>query len=276
MPSSERLARPEEWPARYGAKYMLSLVFVTIIGIACVPIGLGFAAIGRPAAVRYAMLLAALLLLAVAFGLVTRVLPKQRLDDVALTVYGDSPATEIRYSQAAFAITAALMACLTTICAMGAFDFAFATQDVPAAPIASILLGLGALFSVSFFAFAALGRVKRGRIVLSRRGIHQHGRAFSSFLEWESLVGVKATHNGVPEVLVIADAQARWERHQHGGVWKLDKPPPVPMIEVDTTMLAVDPTLVYHLLRFYVENPAARTELGTETSLRRVRTEDFR
>lgn len=47
------------------------------------------------------------------------------------------------------------------------------------------------------------------------------------------------------------------------------------MIEIDTFRLAVDPTLVYHLVRFYVENPHAREELGTETVMRRVQEQSF-
>ncbi|WP_406691981.1 hypothetical protein REH65_08285 [Saccharopolyspora sp. ID03-671] len=42
------------------------------------------------------------------------------------------------------------------------------------------------------------------------------------------------------------------------------------MIEIDSIHLAVDATLVYHLVRFYVESPDAREELGTEAVLRRV------
>ena len=38
--------------------------------------------------------------------------------------------------------------------------------------------------------------------------------------------------------------------------------------------LAVDPGLAFHTLRFYHQNPAARTELGTEAAVRRVRSGD--
>jgi len=38
-----------------------------------------------------------------------------------------------------------------------------------------------------------------------------------------------------------------------------------------TEQFAVHPVLLYHLLRFYQENPLARTELGTAAALQRLR-----
>lgn len=274
MPSSNRLTPPAEWPVDDGIGYKAALGFVTALGVACVPIGFGFAAIGKPAALKYALLLAALFLLSAAFGLVTRVRPQHHADDITITLRDGRPATEIRYSRAAFTIVATLVACLAIICALAALDFASA-QGVPAAPVGMVAFGLATLFFLSFFVLAALRRLERGYIVLSQQGIHQRGRAFCSFLPWEAFAGVEASYNGTPEVLVIAYANAAWQRCQLGGVWKLDKLPPVAMIEIDTTAIAVDRTLVYHLVRFYVENPTARAELGTEASLQRIRTRSF-
>ena len=56
---------------------------------------------------------------------------------------------------------------------------------------------------------------------------------------------------------------------------KLDKLPPVPMTAIDCTVFAIDRNLLYHFVTFYVENPSARGELGTETSLERARTGAF-
>ncbi|WP_410604957.1 hypothetical protein [Amycolatopsis sp. lyj-90] len=269
MPSSDPNGRPAEWPPGDGAKYKAALVFVVLLGGACVPVGFGFVAIGKAGALKYALLFAALFLLTAAYGLVTRVRPGHRQGDIAITTYEGRPATEIRYSQAAFTILAALMACVTAICALGAWDFLSAGEDVPAAPVGAALLGIAALFFLSFFGFVLAGRLQRGRVVLAQQGIFQRGRAFSSFLPWEAFAGAKAAYNGTPEVLVIAYTNAPWDKRQLSGFWKLDKLPPAPMIEIDTTSFAVDPNVVYHLVRFYVENPAARAELGTDASLRR-------
>jgi hypothetical protein len=46
-------------------------------------------------------------------------------------------------------------------------------------------------------------------------------------------------------------------------------------IDIATEHFGLDHVLLYHLLRFYHENPLARTELGTATALRRVREARF-
>jgi len=275
MPSSDPLARPAEWPVENGAKYRASLVFVVVLGLACVPVGFGFVGIGKPAALKYALLFAVLFLLTAAFGYITRIRSKHGTDDIVNAVHDGRPVTEIRYSQAAFAILAGLMTCVAAVFVLAALDFALAGDDVPASTAGAAMCGIAALFFLSFLVLVAAGRLRRGRILLSQQGIHQHGRAFSSFLPWTAFAGVKAAYNGTPEVLVIAYANVPWDKRQLGGVWKLDKLPPVPMIEVDCTPLSVDPSLVYHLLRFYVDNPAARVELGTDFALQRVRAASF-
>ncbi|WP_344678675.1 hypothetical protein [Saccharopolyspora taberi] len=271
------MERPPEWPAGgVGARFKASFVFVVVLGLACLPVGFGFAATGRSGALKYAFLLAALFLLTAQFSLIARMRPHHRISDITITSYDGHAATEVRYSGAQFALLSALVACLAALSALATWDFARADDDVPAAPVAAALTGLAAVFFVSFFVLAALGRLRRGRIVLSQQGIHQEGRTFTSFLPWESFAGAKASYNGTPEILVVAYANAHWERRQLTRVWKLDKLPPVPMIEINPTALAVDPTLLYHLVRFYLEEPSARAELGTDASLQRVRSAAFK
>ncbi len=276
MPSSNSLPRPDEWPAQDGRRYVAAFVFVTILGTALIPVGVGFAAIGKAGAVKYALLLAAFFLLIAAYTFVTRIRPQHRETDIALTTHSGSPATEIRYSQAQFVIIVALVTCMAAVFTFAAVDYAFAADNAAASPVAATLCGLAAAFFLSFLLLVLLGRLRRGRILLSEQGIHQEGRAFTSFLPWDAFVGVKPAHNGLmAEVLVVASANAPWERRQHGSVWKLDKLPPVPMIEIDTTVIAVDRNLIYHLVRYYVENPSARPELGTQASVQRAREAQF-
>lgn len=275
MPSSNSLQRPAEWPLQDSARYRASLVFLVLLWLACIPVGFGFAAIGKASAVKYVVLVAVLFLCAAAFNFITRIRPQHRESDIALTSDSGHPATEIRYSRDQFVLLATMTACLAGLCAFASWDFVSEGDEVPAAPIAAGLAGLAAAFFLSFFALVGVGRLRRGRIVLSQRGIRQEGRAFTSFLPWAALAGAKAAYNGTPEVLVVAYANAQWEKQQLSNVWKLDKLPPVPMIEIDTLPLAVDETVIYHLLQFYLENPTARAELGTENSLRRARSQTF-
>ena len=275
MPSSDRLEWPAEWPAHEGARYKFSLAFVAVLGLMCIPVGYGFVAIGRPSAIKYVILFAVSCWLIAAFSYITRVRPQHREGDIALTSYDGRPATEIRYSLAQFVLLAVLTVCLVVLCALASWDFAFAGEEVPAAPVAATLCGLAAVFFFSFFVLVARGRLRRGRIVLAPQGVYQEGRVFSSFLPRESFVGAKAAYNGTREILVVAYTNAPWEKHQLRKAWKLDRLPPVPMVEIDTFHLAVDANLVYHLVMFYMEYPTARAELGTEASLQRARTGTF-
>lgn len=275
MPSSSPLAWPADWPAQNGPRCNSAFAFVVLLGVACILIGFGFVAIGKVEALKYAFLVGALFLLTAAFGFVTRIRSPRRGANLALTSHEGRPATEIPYSRAIFFIIVAMVACLAALCMLAAIDFATADDKVPAAPVGIVVSGIAAMFFLSFFALVALNRLRRGRILLSERGIYQQGRAFSSFLPWEACAGVKASYNGTPEVLVVAYANAPWQKRQLGGLWKIDTLPPVPMIEINTIDLTSDPNLIYHLMCFYVQNPTARSELGTETSLQRAHDRAF-
>ncbi|MGH3519872.1 MAG: hypothetical protein ACRDQ7_21295 [Haloechinothrix sp.] len=270
MPSSSALPTPQEWP-HDGRKYVAALIFLAGLGVLSVLVGFGFVAIGRPDGLKYGLLFAVLFFLTAAYPYVTRVRPGHRIGDIRVTEHDGTPATELRYSRAAFAILVGLMVCVIAILGLASVDFLLAGDEVPAGAVAVALAGAATLFCATFLLYVILGRLRRGTVVLSRTGIYQRGYAFSSFLPWSAIAGAKAAFNGTPEVLIIGYTNAPWEKRQHGGPWKLDKLPPVPMIELVCTAFAVSPVLIYHFVKFYVENPAARDELGTETSVQRAR-----
>ncbi|MEB3371597.1 hypothetical protein [Saccharopolyspora mangrovi] len=269
MPSSGRLEVPAEWPVENRGRFILAFGFLVVLGVLSSGVGLVAAGIAFIGATKYAVLLAGLFWLVAAFGYMTRLRPQHRGSDLRTTTVGGTAATEIRYSGAQFALINLIVACLLLCAGFAAWDYG----SVGTVPMA--LAALAALFFASYFVLLALGRIRRGRVVLTAEGIRREGRAFESFLPWDSFVGAKPSYNGTREVLVVAYDNAPWEKRPLGGPWKLDKLPPVPMIEVDTVHLAVDPTLVFHLLRFYTENPSAREELGTDAVLRRVREQSF-
>ncbi|MPZ00574.1 MAG: hypothetical protein GEU97_21885 [Actinophytocola sp.] len=266
------LPTPTEWPqTRGGAKYSVSLAFVAMLSLGSIVVGFGFVAIGKPGALKYALLFALLFALIAAYSYVTRMRPRHHERDIMLTEHEGSPATELRYSGTSFAILVALTICMTAIFGVASVDYFFAGETIPASELAGALTGAAALFCASFVALVVLGNINRGRVVLSQRGIYHRGRAFESFMPWEVFAGAKAAYNGTPEVLVIAYSNAPWQKRQTSKVWKIDKLPPVPMIEIDCPNLAIEPSLVYHLVKFYVDNPSARGELGTDASIQRAR-----
>jgi Bacterial PH domain len=155
---------------------------------------------------------------------------------------------------------------LAAIFVLAAVDFLWDGQTA-----ATIVFGVLGLLCASFPALVLLGRLRRGRVSLSAAGIRQRGWTFESFLPWEAFAGVRAAANGRPEVLVIAYANASWERRQVVRSWKIDQLPPVPMVEFGCAVFDIAPELLYWLLKFYVEHPEARVELGTEAVAGRIR-----
>ncbi|MGA6165684.1 hypothetical protein [Amycolatopsis magusensis] len=250
MPSSEAPARPPEWPAERRGKPVATLVGVILLSLVCIPVAFGFVAIGKPSAVKYVVLFGAVLLLTAAYAYETQL----RRRDAQAEVARDG--VELRYTRAGFLVLVGLMVCMTAIFAFAALDYFTSDNPVPA-----VLCAIAAVFCGSFPALVVAGRVRAGRIRFTAAGIHQRGRAFSSFLPWESVAGAKAGWNGKPEVLIVAYANAPWERRQHSRLWKLDKLPPVPMIEIDCTVLECAPEYAHRLVLSYVNDPATRREL---------------
>lgn len=275
MPSSSRLETPAEWPVESRGRFTLAFGVLLVLGALSVAVGLIAAGTGFAEATKYAVLVAGLFWFAGAFGYLTRLRPQHRLSDINTTTIGGRHATEIRYSGAQFGLINLLVVCLFLCAVFAAWDYGNIGDRAFASGGPMLLAAVAALFFGSYFVLLALGRIRRGRVILAADGIHQEGRAFESFLAWDSFAGIKPSYNGSREVLVIAYSNAPWQKRQLAGPWKLDKLPPVPMIVIDTIHLAVDPTLVYHLLRFYVENPKARDEFGTEAVLRRVQEQSF-
>ncbi|WP_241566098.1 hypothetical protein [Prescottella agglutinans] len=113
--------------------------------------------------------------------------------------------------------------------------------------------------------------VRPGAVLLTPDGIRHRGWSFESYLPWESVAGAKPAYNGYRMILLIGFANAHWTRRYTTPIWRIDKLPPVPMIELDCRKFAMDDVLLLHFVSFYANNPAMRAELGTDAA--RVRFE---
>jgi len=93
-------------------------------------------------------------------------------------------------------------------------------------------------------------------------------RLTSAWDDLEYLYGYETRHQ---RLLVIAARAV--ERHAGLLSWatRAQRRRDAERIEIVTEQFAVHPVLLYHLLRFYQENPLARTELGTAAALQRLR-----
>ena len=267
MQSSERLARPQEWPARtYTTQSVVSLVGVLGMGLAALFIAIMTWHFEMPEAARYIFLFTCLLALSAAFGYLYTVRTPHGVDDIRVS----NGALVIKHSSAVFGVLVALVGCTTLLCLGGAIALLIAGYRGPA-----ILPGLLGAFFALFFVALVLVQIRRGEVALSRDGIRQRGWSFESYLPWDAIAGGKAAYNGYRMVLVFAYANATWERRVTTWPWRIDRLPPVPMFELDCRKFDVDPVLLCHLVRFYADTPAARDELGTEVPLERVRAQSF-
>ncbi|MGC7093675.1 hypothetical protein ACPZ19_03330 [Amycolatopsis lurida] len=256
-------------------RIVASLVFVGCLGLLGVLAAFGFVAAGLAGGLRYSLVFAVMMFLTTAFGYVFQLGSRHRV--ASIVSHDDGAAVELRGSKLVFALLTGIFACLTLFFGMASADYLRAGPDVPAKQIPAALCAVAALYFGGFLVLVAIGRVRRGGVVLSPRGIHQRGWTFSSFLPWDAVVaGKAATFRGAPCVLVVASANARWDRRQHARLWKVDKLPPTPMIAINCAAFAIDRALLYHFVQFYIDHPAARAELGTERGLRRARSGDPR
>lgn len=277
MASTGSLPKPAEWPSNVAGrgKYLLSVLMMVALSVGSVLAAVGFVAIGEPGGLKYGLAFALFFALIAGFGYVSHLHPANRESDISIARHAGHPVMELRYAGAPFYLLVGLVLCVLSVCVMAAVDFATADGSVVAGKVAAALVAAAALFFGSFIVLVGTGRLSRGRILLSQEGILQRGHAFMSSFAWDVLAGVKAAHNGTPEVLVVAYSNAPWHRGQLSRLWKLDKLPPVPLIEIDCSKFDIDPNLVFHLVKFYVENPSARAELGTDACLQRMRTRAF-
>lgn len=272
MQSSSTLPRPSEWPTPKTGKIIVALVFVVLLGVAAVPVGFGFMAIGHPGGLRYAIVFSVMMFLAATFGYFSQLRTRHRNANIAIVNTDDGPATEIRGSMLVLSLLFGMFGCLAVFFGMAAVDYFRSGPEVSVKQIPAGLCALVALYFGSYLILISVGLVRRGRVVLSARGIRHRGWSFLSFLPWSAFAGGKASlFRGAPYVLAIAYANAPWERKQYASLWKVDKLPPKPMIALNCTAFAVDRNLLYYFVMFYLNNPAARAELGTERSLQRAR-----
>jgi hypothetical protein len=270
MQSSEHLDIPEGWTETHdGVRFHLSVAVMSGIAVVSLLSGLVVAMAGYIVALKYFALFALIAILVVAFGIVGRY-RRVDLSDAIRSVERDGiPGTEIRYSAWQFTILVAMMGCSAVFCTMASVEI-FIHQDEGFPGFAVVTGALGLLF-VSFIAPVVSGRVRRGGVTLSSQGVAQRGRSFESRLDWSAIVAVRASTNGYPVILAIGYANADWNRRYTTRFWRIDRLPPVPMIEFDCRQFDVDPHILYSYVRAYADNPELRAELGTEAALARAR-----
>lgn len=107
-------------------------------------------------------------------------------------------------------------------------------------------------------------------IRLDERGVWARGGGRRSTVAWDDVVGMYGIETRHERRLVIAALDVKWQAERFYWTTPARRRRNAEQIELVTEPFALDPVLLYHLLRFYHENPAARAELGRKESLRRL------
>jgi len=255
---------PDEWQ-RFdnNARFTVATVTLVIIAFASLLFGAGLAVAGNLWGLVYTVLFAALISLVAALGVAIRV-HKRDLSSATGTVNMDgSPVTEIVYSRGQFALLVALMTFLPCACLTGAVHLVVGQGvSVPSGLLAGCGL-IGATFPVG----ALSGRIRRGALVLSEQGGSQKGWSLESSLTWAEIAGVTAAFNDHPVILFVGYVNAKWTPRYTTRLWRIDRLPPVPMIEVDCRRFDVHAHALLYYLAFYAEHEELRAELGTPAAV---------
>jgi hypothetical protein len=221
------------------------------------------------AAVKYFLMFALVMVFVLAFLPAARS-QRQKLPAAIRTVVRNGmPGTEIRYSARQLWVLVGTMGSFAVCCLTAAVEL-FIHQEA-GFPGAAVVPGLFGLLFASFVVAVALGRIARGEIVLSAQGMTQRGWSFESRLNWSAISGAGAVDYGSPSILVTGYANAEWDRRYTARLWRIDRLPSAPLIEIDCRRFDVDPAVLHDYLKAYVDHPELRSELGTDAAIDRAR-----
>ncbi|MFD1811797.1 hypothetical protein [Rhodococcus gannanensis] len=264
MQSSDLSATPNDWRVpRYSAAVIATVAFMFVQGVVAIVVGAAGWLAGEPAVARYGLGYALLVVLVGVFGIVSR----RNIDRVS-DVRTAGGATEIRQSSAVWVLIVSMMTCLAALALGAAMEIALHQSGFPGA---SVVLGVFGIAVATMPMLVVARRLRRGWVRLTPSGITHRGWAFESSLGWEGVAGAKPAFNGYRMLLVIGYANADWPHRYTAPFWRIDKLPPVPMIELDCRKFDVDEVALAQLVDFYASYPDTRGELGTEAAIARFR-----
>lgn len=275
MHYSDQLSRPIEWSARrWNRRLVLSVIVMSAFSVPALLIAAGGLVIGDPYLAKYGVLFSCVLVSAILMPFAANA-RRNRLVSIRTMEWNGVSATVIEHSRIVFAVVTTFFLAGAGLCLSAAADI-FRHGGGGGIIVVGIMLTLFGCVVGFFLPMMLIGRIRRGRLVLTPNVIHQRGWSLESTLDWNSILTVRPVVLGNWVVVLLGHPAAQWERRAtvpRGLGW--DGLPTTPMIEVHCHMHPIDPVLLYSLLRFYLENPGYRSELGTDAALERVKARDF-
>ncbi|MBM4478527.1 hypothetical protein GS456_25405 [Rhodococcus hoagii] len=274
MRSSDQLQHPAEWQGNgIALRERMSIGLLAAIGCVAVFVGIVGGVEDQLAALRYGLACGGLVFLVAAFGVLKHSGGRNSIRRITMESSPQS-ATGIRQSRCLWNVLVAMTVCCAVVTVGPAVEI-YLNAPTSGVPGATVTFGAVGVLFVSFLVLVALRLVRPGAVLLTPDGIRHRGWSFESYLPWESVAGVKPAYSDHRMILLIGFANAHWTRRYTTPIWRIDKLPPVPMIELDCRKFAMNDVLLLHFVSFYAENPAMCVELATDAARARFESRDF-
>jgi len=263
--------RPPEWPAdSFNRRVALAIGFAAVFFVLALWRA-GTAAAESGAVTRFFLVLAALMGLTALFGY-TYWRPQRGAPGVRFVPAGVAGTTEVRSRRSVFGLLVAMVGCAAALAVGAAVEIFVFSSGFPWVSPVLALLGVPC---VAFVVEVLLGHIRSGSLLLGPDGVRQRGWTVESYLPWVSVAGVRADHHGYPESWVLGTPTAAWARRRTSRIFRLDRMPGEPMIEVDSRRFDIDPVLLHRVLEFYARFPEMRRELGSPRAVERILRQDL-
>jgi hypothetical protein len=154
---------------------------------------------------------------------------------------------------------------------------AFATDPPDIAPlVVGILLLLLALPFLALIVDGLRGKAIRGELLVSTRGIRYRTLSYDIDIDWATVQQVSVVGGEGQRIVIVGYNNLPLSVQARSPLSRPRKAVQTQAAEATMVIrgisLSVDPALAFHTLRYYHQNPPARTELGTEAAIRRMQT----
>ncbi|WP_139279838.1 hypothetical protein [Rhodococcoides yunnanense] len=166
-------------------------------------------------------------------------------------------ASSLRYDSRGLPLLAAVVGSLVVV--LIAFGFA-------AGGAMLMICGVMGAFLATFFVPLITRSIRNGTIELTAEGIRRRGWSYESEVTWDAVVDVSFAARTYAAIAIRVDPATSLTRRNTTPLWRIEKLPTEPLIELDCRRVDIHPMVLARWIRFYNDNPAARIELGTRAA----------
>jgi hypothetical protein len=279
--TSATLAWPDEWSTRKRVGLYIAFSYLGLVGAALIYFGIAGLVTGDYTRVPLFLMGGSLCMIITAHGVLTRICVRRgatkairisTVPDVAenVVVFPYSAGqfwllfSQIAITLCGFAVPFTVVALVTVSDAQGIGELITALVSIVA--VGYLLALIGQFFSK---------KIARGYVAVGGAGIYHRSWAFTSFAPWQHVYDVRPSGGDDRQIRVLVDANAEGWSRRTSRFWKQPESCFGQSLTIRVMYLSVDPALVYHALKFYFENPRARSELSGDAAVRRLRRADI-